>query len=120
MQVVNKLNKFIKSMILDLEILTYFITIIIISYSIIYSSFIYFKGINEGPIIYIKSRIRLGESVSLSLSFILGIEILKLYYIKTYKQLILVGSIVTIKLCISYFLGKEIDEDYLKKKKFGY
>ncbi len=47
--------------------------------------------------------------ISLALSVILAIEILKIYYIKTYKQLIIVSVLVTLKLIINYFLSIELD-----------
>ena len=41
------------------------------------------------------------------------------YYIKTYKQFILVGSIVILKLIINYFLSKETRSEYEKRKLFN-
>ena len=38
--------------------------------------------------------------IAIALSFILGVEILKLFYIKTYKQLIIVATLVAIKLFV--------------------
>ena len=54
-------------------------------------------------------KIYISNYVSLTLSVILAIEILKIYYIKTYKQLIIVSVLVTLKLIINYFLSIELD-----------
>jgi uncharacterized membrane protein len=60
---------------------------------------------------FTNANLTLGESNALALSFILGVEILKLFYIKTYKQLVIVVTLVIIKLLVSYYLLKEIKED---------
>lgn len=56
------------------------------------------------------TRLYIAKSVTLALSFILGVEMLKIFYINTYKQLIFVISIVLLKLLINYFLLSEIKE----------
>ena len=48
------------------------------------------------------------EAVALGLSFILCVEILKLFYIKTYKQLVIVVCLVIIKLLVGHFLSRDI------------
>ena len=48
---------------------------------------------------------------------ILSIEILKIYYIKTYKQLIIVSALVLLKLTVNYFLTLDIN-DAQKKRSF--
>lgn len=53
------------------------------------------------------------KQVSLLLSFILVIEILKIFYVRSYRQLIIVGSLGLLKLTISYFIAQEMIE--LKK-----
>jgi hypothetical protein len=56
------------------------------------------------------------KQVSLLLSFILAIEILKIlkiFYVRSYRQLIIVASLGLLKLTISYFIAQEIIE--LKK-----
>jgi uncharacterized membrane protein len=64
---------------------------------------------------FTNTRLSLGESNAIALSFILGVEILKLFFIKTYKQLVIVVCLVIIKLLVSYFLLKEIDKETNKK-----
>ena len=55
--------------------------------------------------------------ISLTLSIILAIEILKIYYIKTYKQLVIVSVLVLLKLIINYFLMMEIEDAHEQLKK---
>lgn len=56
-----------------------------------------------------KTRTSLVQMSALALSFILGSEILKLFYINNYKQLIIVTGLVIIKLLLHYFLLREMD-----------
>ena len=53
------------------------------------------------------------KQISLLLSFVLAIEILKIFYVRSYRQLVIVASLGLLKLTISYFMSKEIIE--LKK-----
>ena len=93
-----------------MQIFTYSISFIIISISIIISSYIYFRNFKTQDEAYIDTKLYLSRAISIALSFILGVEILKLFYIKSYKQLIIVATLVAIKLLITYFLSKEINE----------
>ena len=100
------------------QAIAYTISFLLISISIITSAFIYMvQYINpniDDITSFTNARLSLGESSALALSFILGVEILKLFFIKTYKQLVIVVCLVVIKLLVSYFLLKEI-EDQNKK-----
>lgn len=104
----NKLSNFLKLDINFLEILIYFLAVIIIVISVFQSTVAYFTDLihKEDNIYMIKSNIL--ENITLALSFILSIEILKIFYIKTYKQLIIVASLVALKLIINYFITLEI------------
>ena len=51
------------------------------------------------------------KAISLSLTLILCSEILKFAYIKTYKQLIIVSSLVLVKIVTHYFLSKELEQE---------
>ena len=108
MTLLKKLSDFLKLDINYLEIFIYFLAVIIIIISVIRSVIAYFYDLinKEDNIYIIKSNIL--ENISLALSFILSIEILKIFYIKTYKQLIIVASLVALKLIINYFIGLEI------------
>ena len=93
-----------------IQIFSYTISFIIISISIITSTYIYFHKFNSQRDAYNETKLNLGRSIALALSFILGVEILKLFYIKTYQQILLVSILVSIKLLVNYFLSKEINE----------
>ena len=95
-----------------IQIFSYTISFIIISISIITSTYIYFHKFNSQRDAYNETKLNLGRSIALALSFILGVEILKLFYIKTYQQLVVVATLVAIKLLVSYFLSKEINNDH--------
>ena len=92
-----------------IQIFSYTISFIIISISIITSTYIYFHKFNSQRDAYNETKLNLGRSIALALSFILGVEILKLFYIKTYQQILLVSILVAIKLLVNYFLSKEIN-----------
>ena len=73
---------------------------------------------------FLNAKLNLGEATALALSFILGVEILRLFFIKTYKQLVFVVCLVFIKLIINWFLSREIDkiskDEYNENKKMNY
>jgi hypothetical protein len=53
------------------------------------------------------------KQISLLLSFVLAIEILKIFYVRSYRQLVIVASLGLLKLTISYFISEEMV--FLKK-----
>lgn len=106
---INQSKKLLKNIIEYFAIFVSLVVLIVFTYNIIYACYVFY--INRTTTVEkIKRKIMLIESISLSLSFILCIEILRLFYIKNYKQLFIVCSLVVIKLLINYFLGKEIEE----------
>lgn len=92
------------------QILAYSISFVLIFTSIIKSVCIYVLEYSNPLQAYVDTRLNLGEAVVLSLSFILGAEILKLFYINSYKQLIIVAGLVAIKLLVTYLLSNEIQK----------
>ena len=117
-----QLEKLLKSLlkvdITYLELFVYFISSFIIFISVIYSIYYYVYNFNKGEIATVEAKIKLSNSISLALSFILSIEILKIYYIKSYKQLIIVSALVILKLIVNYFLTLEINDAQQKKSHF--
>jgi len=103
-----------------LELISYTISFLLISFTIITSIYTYiieYIRPTEGQLIaFQRTRLQLAESITLTLTFLLGVEILKLFHIRTYKQLIIVISLAAIKLVIGYFLFREI-EFYKEKEK---
>lgn len=118
MKFVEKYQKILDNGIIIIQLLAYTISLLLISISIIRSIYTYIiEYINpniDSITAFEHTRMDLGQASALSLSFILGVEILKLFHIQTYKQLIIVISIVAIKLLISYFLIKEIESSEIK------
>ena len=108
MKITDTLEFCLKKNIYYIEILVYFLTIIML-FSTLSKSFIkYFKD-DQDIDNMIKIRIVMGESIGLSLTFILAVEILKIYYIRNYRQLIIISCLVVLKLVITFFLQKETD-----------
>ena len=110
MKLIEKYKNYLQYGINIIQIFTYTISFAIISISIVISSYIYFSNFNTKNEAYSVTKLYLSQSISISLSFILGVEILRLFYIKSYKQLIIVATLVSIKLLVTYFLSKEIDK----------
>ena len=108
--IVEKYENILHTGVYFIQIFSYTVSFIIISISIITSTYIYFHKFNSQKDAYNETKLNLGRSIALALSFILGVEILKLFYIKTYQQLVIVATLVAIKLLVSYFLTKEINE----------
>lgn len=112
MAILNVMNKLLSSEIQFLELFIYLVCSTIIFISIIYSIYYYFLHITNDDKSIWKIKIFLSNSISLVLSFILTIEILKFYQIRSYKQLIIIASLVFIKMVIGYFLMMEINDTY--------
>lgn len=103
-------KKYLEIIISIVQIITYIIATIIIIFGIFYSVFTYFRNYDKPIIAFYEVKTILGESISLSLSFILCVEILKLFNISNYKQLILVVTLVVLKLTVNYFESYEISQ----------
>ena len=104
------LNSILKSDINYLEIFVYFIASLIVFISIVYSLYYYTINFKGGEKTLLNIKIHMSNYISLTLSIILAIEILKIYYIKTYKQLVIVSVLVLLKLVINYFLMLEVED----------
>jgi uncharacterized membrane protein len=110
-------SNFLQNSVSIIEIFIYTISVIIILLSVLYSIFILGKEINDYEKAFEDTRLILGESISLALTFILSVEILKIFYIKTYKQLVIIASLTLLKLVINYYLLNEIEKDKDQKPK---
>lgn len=75
---------------------------------------IHFTGFSD--YIYNSSKIVLEEAISFSLSLILATEILRLLYIKTFRNLLFIACIIILKLVLNYFVRKDLEEEYKKNK----
>ena len=104
----NKYNKLLKLLVSIIEILTYTIAVIIITISISKGVYIYISEFNTQKA-YNDVRLILGKAISLSLTFILCIEVLKVFYIKSYQQMILIVSLTLLKIIIGFYLEYELN-----------
>jgi uncharacterized membrane protein len=118
MNIVNLLNKYLKYDITFIELIVYFSSSFIILFTILYSIYYYFVNIKNTSLTALELKIKLGNTLSLALSFILSVEILKIYYVKTYKQLVIISVLVVLKLTINYFLTIEIEDAERDKKDY--
>jgi uncharacterized membrane protein len=59
---------------------------------------------------YKKIKILINNTISICLSGIVFVEIMKLFYIKTYKQLGIIAGIIIIKMILLYFVSQEQKE----------
>jgi len=118
---IKEINECLKINVNILQSLIYFLAIIIISVGIVQTVIVYFKEIYLDNILpaTIDARIIIGESITLSLSFILGIEVLRTFYIRTFQQFFIIGAILFLRQFITYFLDKEVEFNYKKRKEFS-
>jgi len=103
-----KYKDFLEKGITIIQFISYTVSFILITISIFKSTIIYIVDYNKPQILFDKIKLTLSESSELALSFILSVEILKLFFINTYKQLVIILTLVVIKIIISYFLETEI------------
>lgn len=59
---------------------------------------------------YQKIKFLINNTISICLSGIVFVEIMKLFYIKTYKQLGIIAGIIIIKMVLLYFVSQEQKE----------
>ncbi|ALH23029.1 hypothetical protein ceV_123 [Chrysochromulina ericina virus CeV-01B] len=111
------LNHKLQLIIEHIEIIVIIFAIIILVITISHVIFKYFYNIRNSIDYQYTDidtyRLFMLKQVSLLLSFILAIEILKIFYVRSYRQLIIVASLGLLKLTISYFIAQEMIE--LKK-----
>jgi uncharacterized membrane protein len=114
---INNYEKKLQVIVQFVEIFSYTLAVIIVILSLIYAIFLFGKNISNLNNSFINIRLELGEAIGLALSFILATEVLKIFYIKTYKQLVIIVSLTLLKIIISYFLMSEINDIKNKQKK---
>ena len=105
-----KINNFFKSLekyITYLEIVVYILVFLLMirSISIIVYDFFTINNIEE---LYHKTKTNFSFTIFISLSTILFVEILKLFYVKTTHQIIIISGIVILKLIINYFVQLDL------------
>ena len=108
---VNRYTSALKSSISMIEIVTYTVSVLIIIVSIIKAIYIYIHESSNFEQAFIDTRSILGDAVSLALSFILCVEVLKFFYIKTYHQLVIVVVLTLLKLIIEFYLENQMPSE---------
>jgi hypothetical protein len=106
-------NKNLKLIIEYIEIFIIIIAITILFITISKVIIKYFYNINYSlNYEYIdidKYKLFMLKQISFLLSFVLAIEILKIFYIRNYRHLVIIGSLGILKLIMSYYIAQEID-----------
>ena len=90
------------------EIIIYLLVMIIIFKTIFV---IILDGLREKELNYENTKLLINNAISICLSGIVFVEIMKLFYIKTYKQLGIIGGIIIIKMILLYFISQEQKEE---------
>ena len=113
----DKFQDFLRSNIAVVETLAYTFCFVIITMSMFRSAVTYIREYNNLEKAYIDTRLDLSETIATSLTFILGAQMFKLFYVSSYKQLVIVISLVIVKMLVSYYLEKEIQaSNHFQKK----
>lgn len=107
---INNIFKQLEKSIIYLETIIYIIVFILISRALLLMIVEFFqdKDINKW---YLNTKLNFNYTVSISLTTILFLEILKLFYIKTTHQILIVSGIVILKLIINYFVEIDLKEE---------
>jgi len=97
-----------------IEIIIYLLVIIAILHTIMSVVLIVLRNeVNK----YQNIKILINNTISVCLSGIVFVEIMKLFYIKTYKQLGIIAGIIIIKMVLLYFVSQEQNQE---KKEITY
>ena len=107
-QFFEKFHKFMLNVIIVLQVITYSTSAIIIIFCLFYAFYIGLTKYERPIEAFYSIRTILGESVALSLSFILCVQILKLFTVREYKELVIVSTLVILKLLVTYTVSNEI------------
>jgi len=96
-----------------IEYFLYIVGMIVILLGSLSSIYLYLKDKKENKEkvdrIIADMRIRLAESISLGLTFILGAEVVKTFRVPNFYQLIKITVLVILRQLITYFLDKDVE-----------
>ena len=116
MKIIKKINNNLLTIINYMEVITIIFSIIILAITLGKSIYFYFSNLfDDNKIFDINKRIL--QNISFALSFILILELFKLFYIKHLKHLIIVISITLLKVILAFFIEKEVDYKIVNLKK---
>ena len=96
-----------------IEYFLYIVGMIVILLGSLSSIYLYLKDKKDNKEkvdrIIADMRIRLAESISLGLTFILGAEVVKTFRVPNFYQLIKITVLVILRQLITYFLDKDVE-----------
>tara|TARA_Y100000389_G_scaffold84757_2_gene81439 strand:+ start:2113 stop:2454 length:342 start_codon:yes stop_codon:yes gene_type:complete len=113
MKIIKKINNNLITIINYLEVITILFSIIILGITLVKSIYFYFTNLFDDDKIFDINK-RILQNISFALSFILILELFKLFYIKHFKHLIIVISITLLKVILAFFIEKEVDHKIFK------
>lgn len=102
--------KLVKLFVDKLEFFVHIISIVIVIRGIIEALYTVIKDYKNIESTFVQARIMLCESISLALSFVLSIEVIKIMYITNMQQLGLVFMIILLKILIHYFVDQDLEK----------
>jgi uncharacterized membrane protein len=108
MSFLDQYQRLLQKGIVVVETIAYSVSFVIISLSMFRATMLYISDYNDLAKAYLDTRMDLGESIGTALSFILGAQIFKLFYVTSYRHLVIVISLVIVKMLVSYFLEREM------------
>ena len=105
----NNLLSSLRKGIIGLEVVIYLAVMFLIlrAFLVAVYQFVKLKDISAW---YEDTKLDFSYTISISLTMILSIEILKLFYIKSVHQIAIVGGITLLKLVINYFVESDLHE----------
>jgi hypothetical protein len=112
-------NRDLSLSIVYFEIVVYILVCFLFIRAIILSIFYYINDKTDGPIPWqLNTKLVLNNAAQISITAILFTEILKLFYVKTYKQLIIISGIMLIKIGMSYMIDNEAQQQKIDLSKY--
>jgi hypothetical protein len=112
-------NRDLSLSIVYFEIVVYILVCFLFIRAIILSISYYINDKTDGPIPWqLNTKLVLNNAAQISITAILFTEILKLFYVKTYKQLIIISGIMLIKIGMSYMIDNEAQQQKIDLSKY--
>lgn len=105
----NNVLQMLRKGIVSLEIVIYLAVMFLIFRAFLVAVY-QFATIKNNSTWYENTRLDFSYTISISLTMILSIEVLKLFSVRSVNQLAVVGGITLLKLTINYFVESDLHE----------
>lgn len=105
----NSILRMVRKGIIGLEVVIYLAVMFLILRAFLVAVY-QFATMKDNSVWYEDTRLDFSYTISISLTMILSIEILKLFSVKSVNQLAVVGGITLLKLTINYFVESDLHE----------